>query len=719
MKRILLMALAVSVSLPFYANVQASGEYSIKPVKEFYVDNGNVEKNVRVLNSNKVVVARNAEFVKDAAAKLNLPEKYVKYALRSSIAPKAVSDPLFSESFENVVSQGSFSNTNFPQGWTTKRTDGILDCGEVYFQGSEDKVAGHGAWIVESYYALEAYDGYALASCYYLSSDEMSAHGISQQDEWLISPSFTVGENNVLQFYCYYTPLYLFNLDGEHVNTNTYEWINQEVSATLKVNISTDNGDSWTELKDLADDYMGVSLYEMILSYGTTDYYPVTIDLSDYAGQSVKVAFQYVGKDGSIIAIDAVNVGVEALEPSYISPIGSLYFMFDEKYSGFSVPVALMPADTELTWYNTSGADCDQFAWYYQDPETPFDYTAQTPDINELTSTDVNLTVAYPSGYFFSPVLDASSENGATGSFDEGAYYKVGGGSTVLGTNVAGASWGTLNVNTQDFYPYSNVGMGTTVDNSFIEAYGYGVDSLIALYEAPSAAYSLSRVTVYGIRRTDFSNDASFEISVIALDENGAPSNTLAIGKCSATQIQYPMASDGQGLEDYFVMPFDLLQRDALGLEVPVTLSVDCPIIVTLKSTNSSASYDFSIFSSVEPNPTNTTYAYIVLKDGSRLGFTGGSYMIALNAVYPGGEGGEAGVDEVGVAASAAKVAVVGGDFVVTAPEAINAVTVYNVAGQAVAASEVAGTTTVSGQSLAKGVYILRFNDGSSVKVVK
>lgn len=70
-------------------------------------------------------------------------------------------------------------------------------------------------------------------------------------------------------------------------------------------------------------------------------------------------------------------------------------------------------------------------------------------------------------------------------------------------------------------------------------------------------------------------------------------------------------------------------------------------------------------------------------------------------------------------AASAAKVAVVGGDFVVTAPEAINAVTVYNVAGQAVAASEVAGTTTVSGQSLTKGVYILRFNDGSSVKVVK
>lgn len=70
-------------------------------------------------------------------------------------------------------------------------------------------------------------------------------------------------------------------------------------------------------------------------------------------------------------------------------------------------------------------------------------------------------------------------------------------------------------------------------------------------------------------------------------------------------------------------------------------------------------------------------------------------------------------------AESAAKVSVEGGNFVVTAPEAINAATVYNIAGQAVAASEIAGTTTIDGSSLAKGVYIVRFNDGSSVKVVK
>lgn len=74
---------------------------------------------------------------------------------------------------------------------------------------------------------------------------------------------------------------------------------------------------------------------------------------------------------------------------------------------------------------------------------------------------------------------------------------------------------------------------------------------------------------------------------------------------------------------------------------------------------------------------------------------------------------------ESAVITSAAQVSVVGENFVVNAPETINAVTVYNVAGQAVATSEIAGNTTVDASSLAKGVYVLRFNDGSTVKVIK
>lgn len=74
---------------------------------------------------------------------------------------------------------------------------------------------------------------------------------------------------------------------------------------------------------------------------------------------------------------------------------------------------------------------------------------------------------------------------------------------------------------------------------------------------------------------------------------------------------------------------------------------------------------------------------------------------------------------ESAVVASAAKVDVVDGDFVITAPASINAVSVYNIAGQLINTAAVDGTTTVDGASLAQGVYILKFNDGSSVKVVK
>ena len=85
---------------------------------------------------------------------------------------------------------------------------------------------------------------------------------------------------------------------------------------------------------------------------------------------------------------------------------------------------------------------------------------------------------------------------------------------------------------------------------------------------------------------------------------------------------------------------------------------------------------------------------------------------------YVGDYQGESGVESA-VVASAAKVDVVDGDFVITAPASINAVSVYNIAGQLINTAAVDGTTTVDGASLAQGVYILKFNDGSSVKVVK
>lgn len=77
---------------------------------------------------------------------------------------------------------------------------------------------------------------------------------------------------------------------------------------------------------------------------------------------------------------------------------------------------------------------------------------------------------------------------------------------------------------------------------------------------------------------------------------------------------------------------------------------------------------------------------------------------------------GEAGVE--GVETSAVVVSVVDGNFVVKGSNA-SVVDVYNVAGQKVASAAVDGETVVNAENLAKGMYILKFNDNTAIKVVK
>lgn len=79
---------------------------------------------------------------------------------------------------------------------------------------------------------------------------------------------------------------------------------------------------------------------------------------------------------------------------------------------------------------------------------------------------------------------------------------------------------------------------------------------------------------------------------------------------------------------------------------------------------------------------------------------------------------GDGGASVEGVAAAATKAAVVGGDFAVSSSKA-TAVDVYSVSGQKVASATFNGAATIPASDLAGGVYILRFNDNTVVKVVK
>jgi|GEM_PF-405847 len=77
---------------------------------------------------------------------------------------------------------------------------------------------------------------------------------------------------------------------------------------------------------------------------------------------------------------------------------------------------------------------------------------------------------------------------------------------------------------------------------------------------------------------------------------------------------------------------------------------------------------------------------------------------------------GESSVD--GVIVSGSKVTVEGGNFVVSSVDA-TAIEVYSLSGQKVAEAAFDGEAVVSGEGLANGVYIVKFNDNTVVKVVK
>lgn len=76
----------------------------------------------------------------------------------------------------------------------------------------------------------------------------------------------------------------------------------------------------------------------------------------------------------------------------------------------------------------------------------------------------------------------------------------------------------------------------------------------------------------------------------------------------------------------------------------------------------------------------------------------------------------EAGVS--GLAVSATKAFVNGGNIVVSSPKATSVV-VYNVAGQKVAEQAFAGKATIKASDFAKGIYVLKFNDNTVLKLKK
>ncbi|MEJ2595848.1 MAG: choice-of-anchor J domain-containing protein, partial [bacterium] len=144
------------------------------------------------------------------------------------------------------------------------------------------------------------------------------------QDEWLISPEITPSGETPLNLNFY------FGISGP--------WL---TGATAKVHISTDGGTTWTELWDAID------VVDPEASWAWVMY---TLNLDEYADAPFHIAWQYVGNDGDLAALDAVEI-----KEGYD-------YVFQTDFEEYEVGEFVAESDETgfwTTWDNMPGSETD------------------------------------------------------------------------------------------------------------------------------------------------------------------------------------------------------------------------------------------------------------------------------------------------------------------------------------------------------------------------
>lgn len=143
------------------------------------------------------------------------------------------------------------------------------------------------------------------------------------QNEWLITPSFNLGNGNAtVEFYIGYSTAWLSN-------------------ATINLKISTNNGSSWTDLWSAENDGQGWMWRQK------------TVDLTAYSNNSnLKLAWQYIGNDGDIVALDGVKL-VGFQQATSVQEITSVLipseFQIYQNYPNPFNPITKIKFDLPLT----------------------------------------------------------------------------------------------------------------------------------------------------------------------------------------------------------------------------------------------------------------------------------------------------------------------------------------------------------------------------------
>lgn len=300
----------------------------------------------------------------------------------------------FFEGFEGRGTDGfvqntdTYSNNYLPEGWT--EISKANPAHQSYPDLGEDP--WDYTWVTVP---SNAVSGPANSGNCHAYIRNVIGYDPAEQDEWLITPSISVQNDDILFFYVAYCPWFTLRPDSQtHEPTGKYNY--------LEVLISEDDGQTWSEpMWNSYDDAKSLSWDEIYNSSMSgewlANYRGVFIDLDKYYGKDVKVAFRYRGRLGQSVSIDDVTVGVPTPTAGYTLPEGYLMPAVTSSFSVSPSPLAFSAHGVADTWTNISTV-CKTYDWTYNDV-TGAEQKAETRDL---------VTPSYPEGAQVSfPVLDA------------------------------------------------------------------------------------------------------------------------------------------------------------------------------------------------------------------------------------------------------------------------------------------------------------------------
>lgn len=459
-------------------------------------------------------------------------------------APQSRASVIVSEGFE-----GRTSASWLPDGWTQQSKAGVAN------NWKADNLENHMIYLQNGKYGI----------CCPMNSKAV--------DQWLELPEVSLGDDMEIRFNAYLDPFFSFVMGEVNADYTYKEYVK---TATLKVMASDDDGATWSELLDLADQYVGVPRTDLA-KLADGELKPYAISLAGYAGKSLRLAFRYVGTDGGTVGIDDVEVGPAPLAGvSYLNPMSMAYFGISKNMQALPYTAGIVPVFEPVTFMNYSDDYEAEYSWII-----PEDSGTKVVDMDEwaLTleyATDNTSADTRRNNFKTPPALMGQTASSAASKYVSCDYIQAGGSGYFLTYGASAPE--NLGMATFDWHTCGGLALYSVPDmDEDVPLFGYSEGSdkywtdYTFQYEPESAGPNdyvhLTGILTYSFCEapivinglwlhafgTELNADAEFKAEIITLNAESKLDKVLATATLSASQVGKEQAGNDSY---YYVLDF-------------------------------------------------------------------------------------------------------------------------------------------------------------------